>query len=181
VCGRRNKQTRKHKTWDGDAILLVRGAYAELLDTDDRRCVCARQHAGTRLIACRMSSGTLKVNVCEGAEFEMGGKTIEVDRRMHRDEYRSGACFGRGPSLAAPVATSSKSNLLTRKYVPLAPVHLNPTTPTRHAPPAAPAGGQNRFYPAASSSDISPPKAHPIDSHWAANWSALVSSSRAPR
>lgn len=35
---RRNKQTKKHKTWDGDAVLLVRGGYAELLDMEDRRC-----------------------------------------------------------------------------------------------------------------------------------------------
>jgi hypothetical protein len=37
VNNRRNKQTRKHKTWDGDAVLLVKGARAELLDMEGQR------------------------------------------------------------------------------------------------------------------------------------------------
>jgi DNA repair and recombination protein RAD54B len=113
-----------------------------------------------------MSSGTLKVHVSEGTEFEMGGKTVEVDRRMARDEYRSGSCFGRaGTSFVAdPVTVPVKSNLLTKKYVPLTPMHLNPS-------PAGP----TRFYPtttaAGSSSSITAPApAAAPDSHWTANW-----------
>jgi DNA repair and recombination protein RAD54B len=131
---------------------------------------CAPYLAPTKALnARRMASGTLKANVCEGAEFEMGGKTLEVDRRMARDEYRSGACFGRaGTGFVAPVEPApAKSNLLTKKYVPLTPMHLNP----------APAG-PTRFYPtttaaALSSSTAAVPASVPAagpESHWTANW-----------
>jgi DNA repair and recombination protein RAD54B len=35
---RRVKQTKKHKTWDGDAVLVMTGTDARLVDTDGRLC-----------------------------------------------------------------------------------------------------------------------------------------------
>jgi len=37
--GRRNPQTKKHKTWDGDAILVASRAKATLYDIDGRQWV----------------------------------------------------------------------------------------------------------------------------------------------
>jgi hypothetical protein len=39
---RRLKQTKKHKTWDGDAVLIVTGTDARLIDTDGRLCARPR-------------------------------------------------------------------------------------------------------------------------------------------
>lgn len=39
-CFRRNPQYKKHKTWDGDAVLVVRGEWCELQDVENgHRCV----------------------------------------------------------------------------------------------------------------------------------------------
>lgn len=41
---RRNPQYKKHKTWDGDAVLAVNGAICTLYDMDGKVCVVCLQY-----------------------------------------------------------------------------------------------------------------------------------------
>jgi DNA repair and recombination protein RAD54B len=101
----------------------------------------------------------------EGLQFSVGGKEVEIDRAVPRVDYLSGACFGRGPVLD-PGPSLSSSSALTRKFVPLKPVVLNPSTTLRK--PSAPATQSS------SSSHATLSKcslgSDPSESCWTVNW-----------
>ncbi|KAI0320767.1 P-loop containing nucleoside triphosphate hydrolase protein [Amylostereum chailletii] len=114
-------QSRKHKTWDGDGVLVVNGTKATLLDQDGR--VLTTGKVGLQLIS-------------EGAQLHVGNKELEVDRFVPRTEYQSGACFGRAGAAITPTPSVGTYGSLTKKFVPLKPVVMNPGTNSR--PMAAP-------------------------------------------
>ena len=79
TCCWRNPQTKKHKTWEGDGVLIVRGRKATLRDRDSGK---------------ELSSGGLKVAfVAIGEVYAVGGKEVEVESRIPPGEYRSGNVF----------------------------------------------------------------------------------------
>lgn len=128
--------------------------------------------------ACRIGSGRV-ADVCDGATYLLNGKDIEIDRRIPREEYLSGACFGRGPAVVYPVAAPSTSGTLTKKFVPLKPMVLNPAVVKRPSTAASsskvalePVGllASTENMPARASSS----KSSGNDTYWTANWSASL-------
>ncbi|KKZ67693.1 DNA repair and recombination protein RAD54B [[Emmonsia] crescens] len=73
----RKPTAKKHKTWDGDGILIVRGGYASLQDISGRDF--GRIMFNSPLLPC----STLSV----------GGKEVEVDSVLSKKEYLSGRAF----------------------------------------------------------------------------------------
>ncbi|KAF8970731.1 helicase [Entomortierella lignicola] len=74
----RKKTGKKHKTWDGDGILVVRGINGVLKDMEGKDIVKG-----------------IKVNtgLNDGDELSFGGKDIEVVSALAIESYRSGSCF----------------------------------------------------------------------------------------
>ena len=63
-----------------------------------------------------------------GIFVQLGGKEMEVDRSVSREEFISGRVFSGGSD--APTTSSSYANSsLVKKFVPLKPVSLNPNRP----------------------------------------------------
>ncbi|KAG9084941.1 helicase [Ceratobasidium sp. UAMH 11750] len=56
----RNPQTKKHKTWDGDGVLVITGARYELLDED----------------AKPIGSGKILGDLSEGSEIKLGNREV---------------------------------------------------------------------------------------------------------
>ncbi|KAG6813679.1 hypothetical protein H0H92_008527 [Tricholoma furcatifolium] len=83
----RNHQTKKHKTWDGDAILVANSSKATLYDIDGKV----------------LSVGKVTWPLEEGKELHVGGKDIELDRPITRNEYLSGQAFGSFSTGSEPV------------------------------------------------------------------------------
>ena len=55
---------------------------------------------------------------------------------MQASEYLSGACFGRGGFADTQLPPLTNSSALSRQFMPLKPVALNPRTVRPPAPPA---------------------------------------------
>ncbi|RMY82936.1 hypothetical protein D0862_11858 [Hortaea werneckii] len=68
---------KKNKTWDGDGILSVRGGYATLQDISGKELGKA---------ACK---GPLMI----GSELSIGGKEVEVESMVSKDEFLAGRPF----------------------------------------------------------------------------------------
>ncbi|KAE8451950.1 hypothetical protein EG329_002114 [Mollisiaceae sp. DMI_Dod_QoI] len=99
----RKYTNKKHKTWDGDGVLSVYGGFARLQDEDGRemgRCAC-------------------KDPLLPGSSLSVGGKEVEVDSIISKDDFLSGRPFLKVPA-PKPVPTFSSSTASTRK----APVSL---------------------------------------------------------
>ncbi|KAF9347001.1 DNA repair and recombination protein rad54b [Mortierella sp. AD094] len=74
----RKKTGKKHKTWDGDGILVVRGTSGTLKDLEGKDIA-----KGIKVVA----------GIKDGDEFSFGGKDIEVVSTLEIESYRSGLCF----------------------------------------------------------------------------------------
>ena len=74
----RKYTTKKNKTWDGDGILTIVGGSAVLTDTETGkeigRGVCGRE-------------------LLPGSTLSLGGKEIEIDNIMKREDYIAGRMF----------------------------------------------------------------------------------------
>ncbi|KAI9442270.1 SNF2 family N-terminal domain-containing protein [Lactarius indigo] len=160
----RAPQAKKHKTWEGDGVLVVTKPKAALMDLEGRM----------------LTSGNIGSNVLEsGVQLTVGNKELEIDRAMQPSEYLSGACFGRGDMSDAPLPPLTNSVSLSRQFVPLRPVALNPSTVR---PPTAPkiSVSQRKVIelepvtllsePTASSSKEQPGSGDNAQSYWTANW-----------
>ena len=71
LCQWRAPQTRKHKTWDGDAILVVH--------ENNKTCSLRSIHDGSMLIT---NASLRKRTVNEGDEFYVGGKEVLIERSL---------------------------------------------------------------------------------------------------
>ncbi|KAF9222619.1 hypothetical protein BS17DRAFT_802837 [Gyrodon lividus] len=107
----RTPQYKKHKTWDGDAVLVLNGTRGTMYDLEGKF----------------MGAGSLDApRAEEGGEYQFGGKEIGIDHLISRADYLSGRCFGRGSKTAsAPTAASAPAT--QRQFVTLKPSNL--TTP----------------------------------------------------
>ncbi|KAJ7078907.1 SNF2 family N-terminal domain-containing protein [Mycena belliarum] len=158
----RSFQAKKHKTWDGDGVLVVVGSKSTLYDSEGKT----------------ISVGKRDPSVYEiGRNLVVGGKDIELDRPITRAEFLSGSCFGdsaayasiqiAGPSTSKPTAVSKQfiplkikvprsepsTSTLERKIVPLQPVDLLSTL-ANNSPQKAPTESAGKGE----------------DSYWTANW-----------
>ncbi|KAI0375644.1 hypothetical protein BV20DRAFT_959644 [Pilatotrama ljubarskyi] len=156
----RNPQYKKHKTWDGDAVLVVSGNKCTLYDSDNRQLATGRPHG---------VEGAHKL--AEGSEFTIGSREVEIDHRLSREDFLSGRCFGRGGIPESSSASSHPS--AAKQFVPLRPKTLN--------------GGKNPAYTSPSgvetekrgvvleavnlvSEDKSLSKSRAHNPYWTANW-----------
>ncbi|KAF8920583.1 SNF2 family N-terminal domain-containing protein [Mucidula mucida] len=154
----RNHQTKKHKTWEGDGVLVIEGSRATLYGSDGKS----------------LGSAAAPQTIEQGFECGFAGKDICLECETTKAEYLSGRCFGHassGPSL--PVSTPST----VKSYAPLkvnaAPLVSSPF----HAPSmklSAPKRGipleEVGLYSSSSTSPNQVKENIEIKSYWSANW-----------
>ncbi|KAM3423360.1 hypothetical protein BST61_g796 [Cercospora zeina] len=68
---------KKNKTWDGDGVLSVKGTQARLQNIDGKD----------------FGRGTCKGPLMVGSELSIGGKDVEVESMISKDDYTSGRVF----------------------------------------------------------------------------------------
>ncbi|KAF9071019.1 SNF2 family N-terminal domain-containing protein [Rhodocollybia butyracea] len=89
----RNHQSKKHKTWEGDGVLVVNsGTKATLFDATDGK---------------QIGAGKAEPPFSNGKLLNVGGKDVELDKKITQQEYLSGIYFGSNSALVAQSATKS--------------------------------------------------------------------------
>ncbi|KAI0771634.1 SNF2 family N-terminal domain-containing protein [Trametes elegans] len=156
----RNPQYKKHKTWDGDAVLVVSGNKCTLYDSDNRQLASGKPHG---------IEGTHKLG--EGSEFTIGSREVEIDHKLSREDFLSGRCFGRGGIPDSPATTSRPS--AAKSFVPLRPKTLNEGKNPAYAVPT-PAQAERRGVALEAvnlvSAEKSSSKVSGNNAYWTANW-----------
>ncbi|KAK0193509.1 SNF2 family N-terminal domain-containing protein [Armillaria mellea] len=145
----RNHQSKKHKTWEGDGVVVVEGSQATLFDTDGKQ----------------IGQMARPASLYEGLEMSIGGKDVGLECRTTRAEYHSGTCFGQASAVSAPLVTSvgpSKS---------FAPLKLS-TLPRLNTVSTERKGIPLEQVDLLSPQCKSPTKENitSLESHWTANW-----------
>ncbi|KAJ5551943.1 hypothetical protein N7461_006641 [Penicillium sp. DV-2018c] len=96
----RKPTAKKHKTWDGDGILLFRAGFVNLRDTAGKE----------------MGRKAYESNLEPGTTLSISGKEVEVDSEITRKEYFSGRKFLEGtPTSTEAAPTLKKEALPARK------------------------------------------------------------------
>ncbi|KAN0065862.1 helicase [Thecaphora frezii] len=91
LCTWRKPQFKKHKTWDGDAVLIVKN--------DAKTCTLRCTETGKDLCSrAAFNYGQLE----SGDQLTIGGKEIEIDRQISRHEYQRGHAASAVPPIPAP-------------------------------------------------------------------------------
>lgn len=126
LCTWRKPQAKKHKTWDGDAILVVKDGGV--------RCSLICSESGKELVgSARFAFNRLS----SGDELALGGKEIEVDREIDESEYRKTLAFTRGelsPISRKPPPTAVRTPrpfVAPIKRSAIKPVDINQIAPAR--------------------------------------------------
>ncbi|GAM35474.1 DNA-dependent ATPase [Talaromyces pinophilus] len=122
---------KKHKTWDGDGILVIRGGYGYLRDVSGREM---GRIVINKLLEC-------------GTSLTIGGKDVEIESAISKKDYLSGKEFlnrARKPSSSppsrvkpTPLASNkiAKSNASARNEGPLDTLSKLNTVNTQVGPP----------------------------------------------
>ncbi|KAJ6607761.1 SNF2 family N-terminal domain-containing protein [Mycena sp. CBHHK59/15] len=159
----RNYQAKKHKTWDGDGVLVVSDAKCTLYDSEGKTISVEKRDPQPYV---------------EGRSLVVGGKDVELDIAITRADFLSGACFGSGTTYSAATASSStnKPTALSKQFVPL---KIKSTT---SLPSTANGVSERKVLPlqpvdllsTLNNDTKSPKNAFPTikveDSYWTANW-----------
>jgi DNA repair and recombination protein RAD54B len=103
----RKPSGKKHKTWDSDGILVVRGGFAILQDV-----------SGSDLGRSKFSGPLLP-----GSNMAVGGKEIEVESMLDKKEYLAGRMFLGAKKQAPPPAVVPMRNI-TKKPLAAPPKKL---------------------------------------------------------
>ncbi|KAJ7209558.1 P-loop containing nucleoside triphosphate hydrolase protein [Mycena pura] len=154
----RNYQAKKHKTWDGDGVLVVGNFKSILYDSDGKL----------------LATGKRELPYEQGRNLVVGGKDVELDRPITREEYLSGACFGVSATYAAVDLPTSKSTA-SKPFIPL---HINRSTPCQLQAQASTRGSERKAVPlqpvdllsTVKSESPALPTVKAKDSYWTANW-----------
>ncbi|KAG2153895.1 P-loop containing nucleoside triphosphate hydrolase protein [Suillus clintonianus] len=102
-------QYKKHKTWDGDAVLVLTGIRGSMFDLEGKI----------------MGAGSLNAPKAEeNGEYQFGGKEIRIDHPISRGEYMSGKCYGRG-SMPSPAMTGNNFVKPSLRIAPLPSTKMN--------------------------------------------------------
>ncbi|KAG8743010.1 helicase [Ceratobasidium sp. 414] len=130
---RRNPQTKKHKTWDGDGVLIITGSRYELLDEDAKPYVLSLQNrlrSVTQRIS-RIGSGKILGDLSEGSEIKLGNRELQIEREVPSSEFLSGKVFAGGapPTPTTKTATPGSSMIRTTGFVPPKLTRPPPKTP----------------------------------------------------
>lgn len=98
----RKYTNKKHKNWDGDGVLAIKGGYGVLTDSDTGK---------------ELGRGLCNRPLLAGSELSLGGKELEVDSVMKKEDYMSGRVF-----LGTVSNTSTKpEKRIEPSYKPLVP------------------------------------------------------------
>ncbi|KAF7511020.1 hypothetical protein GJ744_005566 [Endocarpon pusillum] len=98
----RKYTAKKHKTWDGDGILAVRGGYASLRDVSGRD----------------MGRLAFSDPLLPGSSLSIGGKDIEVDSIISKADFLAGNPFLKaGKPSAAPTTSARTDDLNTKPLI----------------------------------------------------------------
>ncbi|KII92162.1 hypothetical protein PLICRDRAFT_50591 [Plicaturopsis crispa FD-325 SS-3] len=160
-------QTKKHKTWDGDAVLVAEGSKCTLYDTDGK--------------VIGNGSHSTSDPFREGLEFKLASKELEVDHAIPAQDFLSGACFGRG----VPVASSAhapKTSILTpvrsvgmtssagpsKQFRP--PLSNYSSKPKSRGIPLQPVDLVSQTGRKEMEMEVEEKPASAPESHWTANW-----------
>ena len=114
--------TKKHKKWEGDGVLIVAGKSVILKDMEAKQIGKGSGYKSTEIH-----------NMCDGSTLMVGGKEIEVQGRITKEDYATGKCFfGGGDSSACPVPCAPapkpfishhSGSTLSKLQTPLTPRH----------------------------------------------------------
>lgn len=74
----RKYTNKKHKNWDGDGVLAVKGGYGTLTDSNTGK---------------ELGRGACNRPLLAGSALSLGGKELEIDSIIKRDDYMSGRTF----------------------------------------------------------------------------------------
>ncbi|TEB37551.1 hypothetical protein FA13DRAFT_1726666 [Coprinellus micaceus] len=145
----RNPQTRKHKTWEGDAVVVRESSGKTTLYNTD---------------GSTMGVGRVDVPFEEGKNVSICGKDVEFDRPVDKGDFLSGACFGRGlastsMSFKPTAAASLPTTTIKKKFVTPS---MSTALPSRTA-----LGDVNASSGQGSEMDT---EGKNVQSHWTANW-----------
>ncbi|EPT02698.1 hypothetical protein FOMPIDRAFT_1160247 [Fomitopsis schrenkii] len=158
----RAPQYKKHKTWDGDAVLQVIGNTCTLFDsTDGRQFTTGRAHGIESVDA-----------LAEGVNLTVGNKELEIDHVIPRSDFMSGICFQNGRTgCSSPASGPSISVAASKPYAPLRPKAMNGFKAPTRVVGLAPPGKAIELEPVDlvkgnKASSYSKPQA----SFWTANW-----------
>ncbi|KAF9484481.1 hypothetical protein BDN70DRAFT_872506 [Pholiota conissans] len=151
----RNHQYKKHKTWDGDAVLAVTAKGEATLYNCDGTIM------GTNKIAKAFP-------LSENKNLTFGSKDIELEREIPHAQFLSGTCFGRNGGDVGAIST--KAPTFQNKFNP----------PSFRRSEVAVAKGFSTANKASSSSTSNNTRLVPTNTglseitnqfcHWAANW-----------
>ncbi|KAK5163993.1 hypothetical protein LTR04_002121 [Oleoguttula sp. CCFEE 6159] len=97
---------KKHKTWDGDGVLSVSGGYANLQDESGKE----------------LGRTACKTPLLPGSQISVGGKEVEVDSVMTKEDYLRGRQFlgtTKMSTVQPPVDTPRSSMKTQRKETKL--------------------------------------------------------------
>ena len=89
---------KKHKTWEGDGVIIVGSHSIELRDQDNKSIGKKSQ--------CRPSEISV---IKDGATLFIGGKEVLVEDALSKDVYNSGSCFSNASLSVPPEKLSSSS------------------------------------------------------------------------
>ncbi|KAI8521239.1 DNA repair and recombination protein rad54b [Branchiostoma belcheri] len=88
---------RKHKRWEGDAVLVVHKRSVELLDTEGKKIGGASGYKTTELS-----------EMTEGQTLKVGGKEVEIYDEISLEDWNTGKCFQSISSSSSPDPAPTK-------------------------------------------------------------------------
>ncbi|KAL5523808.1 hypothetical protein ACEPAG_7981 [Sanghuangporus baumii] len=117
----RHPQSKKHKTWEGDGVLVLFKGKGVLYDMD-----------GSVIASGKPSPD----GACIGTFLQLGSKEMEVDCSISKAEFMSGRVFGKGTVSLSNEETSARPihTSLKKKFTPLKPVSVNGRLPQPQYP-----------------------------------------------
>ncbi|KAG9095961.1 helicase, partial [Ceratobasidium sp. 370] len=146
----RNPQTKKHKTWDGDGILVITGSRYELLDED----------------AKAIGNGKILGDLSEGSEIKLGNRELQIEREVPSSEFLSGKVFaGGGPPGTTATKTATPGSLTIRATGFVPPKLTRPPLKTPGTTPDTKGKSVDR----GEIADNPKPSAI-VGRYWTANW-----------
>jgi DNA repair and recombination protein RAD54B len=115
----------------------------------------------------------------EDAHLNVGNKELHLDRAMEPSEYLSGSCFGHGGVGDTSLPPLTSSTALSKQFIPLKPVALNPSS-VRLSTPREASIPQRKVIELEPVNLLSPSVVlssraeseggNNVQSHWTANW-----------
>ncbi|XP_064461046.1 DNA repair and recombination protein RAD54B-like isoform X2 [Ornithodoros turicata] len=104
------QSTKKHKKWEGDGVLIIKG-----------RCASLRTLEGKEIATTFGYKASEVSNIQEGSIFKLSGKECEVQGIISSEEYLSGQCFTGSTSTSGPLSTRDSNTACQGRSIPAIP------------------------------------------------------------